>query len=84
MAGMTYFVALPFIRSDEDGVIVAGEPKEARSEEQAMRMARSMATADGHCGAVAFSRTGDPALGEFEDAVILKKFGEIDAGLLAR
>jgi len=37
----------------------------------------------GQCGAIAFSRTGDPALGDFGDAVILKTVGEVDAGLLA-
>jgi hypothetical protein len=83
MASMTYSVALPFMRSEEEGAIVAGEPKEARNEEQAVRMARSLAGAEGHCGAIAFSRTGDPALGEVEDAVVLKTFGEVDAGLLA-
>jgi hypothetical protein len=36
-----------------------------------------------HCGAIAFSRTGDPTLGDFEDAVILKTFGEVDVGLLS-
>ena len=82
MATVTYFVALPFRRSEEDGAIVAGEPKEARSSDQALRMAASMATAEGNWGAIAFSRTGDPALGEFEDAVVLKTFGEVDAGLL--
>jgi hypothetical protein len=45
-------------------------------------MAGTMAAMEGHCGAIAFSRTGDPALGDFEDAVILKMVGEVDAGLL--
>jgi len=85
MAAVTYFVALAFTRSeDAGGDIVACEPKEARSADQAIRMARSLAEMDGqHCGAIAFSRTGDPAVGEFEDAVILKTFGEVDGGLLA-
>jgi hypothetical protein len=30
-----------------------------------------------HAGALAFSRTGDPATGEFQDAVILARFGEV-------
>jgi hypothetical protein len=47
-----------------------------------MRVAGKMAAEDGLCGAIAFSRTGDPALGDFEDAVILRAFGEVDAGLL--
>jgi hypothetical protein len=82
MAAMTYYVALAFKRSEENG-IVAGDPKEARSAEQAIRMAGTLAVADGHCGAIAFSRTGDPALGDFEDAVILKTVGEVDIGLLS-
>ena len=35
-------------------------------------------------GAVAFARTGDPALGEFEDAVVIQRFGEVDEGVLLR
>ena len=45
--------------------------------------AASLARMEGHCGAIAFSRTGDPALGDFEDAVILKMVGEVDIGLLS-
>jgi len=84
MATMTYYVALAFKRSeDAGGDIAACDPKEARSAEQAIRMAGSLATQEGHCGAIAFSRTGDPALGDFEDAVILKSIGEVDIGLLS-
>jgi hypothetical protein len=82
MAAMTYFVVLTFRRSEENGDIVAGDPKEARSADQAIRMAGSLAVVEGHCGAIAFSRTGDPALGDFEDAVVLKALGEVDVGLL--
>jgi hypothetical protein len=45
-------------------------------------MAKTLAATVPHCGAIAFSRTGDPALGEFEDAVVLKTVGEVDEGLL--
>jgi hypothetical protein len=83
MATMTYYVALAFKRSEENGEIVAVDPKEARSADQAIRMAGSLAKEDGHCGAIAFSRTGDPTLGDFEDAVILKTIGEVDTGLLS-
>jgi hypothetical protein len=83
MGTMTYYVALAFKRSGENDDIVAGDPKEARSAEQAIRMAGTLAVAEGHCGAIAFSRTGDPALGDFEDAVILKTVGEVDIGLLS-
>jgi hypothetical protein len=81
MAAMTYYVALAFMRS-EGGDIVACEPIEALGSNQAIRTADSMATTEGHCGAIAFSRTGDPALGDFEDAVILKTVGKVDSGLL--
>lgn len=80
MAPITYYVVLAFIRS-EDGDIVATEPREARSTDQAIRMAESLAAKEPHCGAVAFSRTGDPAVGDFEDAVILQTIGEVDEGL---
>jgi hypothetical protein len=84
MGAMTYYVALAFMRSDDDGgEIVACDPKEARSSEQAIRIAGSLVNTEGHCGAIAFSRTGDPALGDFEDAVILKTMGEVDVGLLS-
>jgi hypothetical protein len=84
MGTMTYYVALAFRKTEDDGGdIVAGDPKEARSSEQAIRMARSLAAKEGHCGAIAFARTGDPALGDFEDAVILKTVGEVDIGLLS-
>jgi hypothetical protein len=79
---VTYYVALAFKRSEENGDIVACEPKEARSADHAIRVAGSLAVEEGHCGAIAFSRTGDPALGEFDDALILKTIGEVDTGLL--
>jgi hypothetical protein len=62
---MRYYVALAFMRS-EDGSIVACEPKEARSSDQTIRMASSLAAMEGHCGALAFSRTGDPAVGDID------------------
>ena len=33
--------------------------------------------AESAAGAVAFSRTSDPATGEFEDALVLREFGEV-------
>ena len=81
MAAVTYHVVLAFTCS-EDGDVVATEPKEARSMDQAIRMAKSLAVTAPHCGAIAFSRTGDPALGDFEDAVILQTIGEVGEGLL--
>jgi hypothetical protein len=82
LATITYYVALAFARS-EDGDIVACEPKEAQSADQATRMANAFALMEHHCGAIAFSRTGDPGIGEFDDAVILKTVGDVDGGLVA-
>jgi hypothetical protein len=31
----------------------------------------------GSVGAIAFTRTGDPTLGEFKDAEIIAKFGDV-------
>jgi hypothetical protein len=70
---ITYFVALPFDRNEE-GELVAGEAREAQSEMAARRIASALA--GGKAGAVAFSRTGDPSTGEFDDAVILARYGE--------
>ncbi len=74
MASITYYVALPFSRS-EDGDIVVGTARECSSPMSAIHTARRFA-ADG-AGAIAFSRTGDPATGEFSNAVVLNKFGEV-------
>jgi hypothetical protein len=60
MGATTCYVALAFVRSEDNGgEIVACDPREARSLEQAIRMANSLAKSEGPCGAIAFSRTGD-------------------------
>jgi hypothetical protein len=75
MAEVTYFVALPFIAAD-DGV-AAGEPTECFNSTAVVIRAEALSRKSGHIGAVAFSRTGDPATGDFGDAKIIKKFGEV-------
>jgi hypothetical protein len=48
---MTYYVALAFEKAEDDGGdIVACDPKQARSSDQAIRMSGSLAKAAGHCG----------------------------------
>jgi hypothetical protein len=81
MTAVTYHVTLAFAHAGDGGVI-ATEPKEARSADEAIRTAKSLASSEGRCGAIAFSRTGDPAMGDFEDAVVLVAIGEVDEGLL--
>lgn len=73
MSAITDYVALPFSRS-EGGDVVAGTPHECSSPLSAIHAARTL-TANG-AGEIAFSRTGDPAPGEFSDAVVLQTFGE--------
>jgi hypothetical protein len=73
MSTMTYYVALPFIRTDE-GTLVPGEGVEAQNEHQAKSKARAMAATA--AGAIAFSRKGDPDLGNYEPAEIIARYGE--------
>ena len=85
MAAMTYYVALAFKRSEENGDIVAGDPKGSTSgfrasDQDGRHISGGRRTLRRFA---AFSRTGDPALGDFEDAVILKTVGEVDIGLLS-
>lgn len=78
MANVTYYVVLPFIH-DADGELVAEEAAEAPSAHAAMSRARNMVGRK--LGAVAFSRTGDPALGDFEDAIVLGRYGATPSDL---
>jgi hypothetical protein len=80
MANVTYFVVLPIVRND-DGDLIAEEGQEAPSAFAAQR--RAQALVGSKAGAIAFSRTGDPALGEFEDAVVLGRYGDAPEDLTA-
>jgi hypothetical protein len=76
---VTYYVALPFLRT-EDGV-AAGQAQEMPSEHAAIRRAEAMARDPANAGALAFKRSGDPNMGSFTDAVLLKAFGEVPDNL---
>jgi hypothetical protein len=76
MADVTYYVALPF-RQDDTGSPVAGAAEECQSSSVALRRAEMLSRAAGNVGAVAFSRSGDPLIGEFGDARVLQKFGNV-------
>ena len=71
---VTYYIALPFVRNEE-GELVPGEAQDRQSASAAESLARKMALTS--AGAVAFSRTGEPATGNFEDAVVIRAFGEV-------
>ncbi|MBB4382969.1 hypothetical protein [Bradyrhizobium sp. SBR1B] len=75
MTDVTYCVALPFIFSD-DG-LAAGEAVECFSANAAVMRAEALSWKPGHAGAIAFSRTGDPSIGDFSDAKLIRKFGDV-------
>lgn len=76
---VTYYVALPFLRT-EDG-IAPGQAQECQSEPTAIRRAEAMSRNPENAGALAFKRSGDPNLGNFNDATILKSFGTVPDNL---
>ena len=80
MASVTYYAVLPFVR-DEDGNLCPDEPVECQSPAGAASRARALAVTK--AGAVAFSRTGDPDIGDFSDAVIIAKVGDVPPDLEA-
>lgn len=69
----TYYVVQSF--SLADGGYVMDEPIEARSEEAALAVAQRLAGTK--AVTLAFSRSGDPETGEFEDAVLIFSDGEL-------
>ena len=76
---VTYYVALPFLRT-EDGV-APGQAQEMPNETAAIRRAESMSRDPANAGALAFRRSGDPNMGNFGEATILKTFGEVPENL---
>jgi hypothetical protein len=80
MGEVIYYVALPFVPAD-DG-IAAGEAVECFNPNAAVMKAEALSRKPGYVGAVAFSRTGDPATGDFGDATVIRKFVEVPDGLV--
>jgi hypothetical protein len=73
---MIVYVALPFIAVEEGG-LAPGQPVECPNGGAAVSRAEAMARHERYVGAIAFSRRGDPDVGEYDDAEILKTFGEV-------
>ena len=59
------------------GGLAPGQAVECPHAAAAIRRAEAMSRDDANAGAIAFSRSGSLDVGEFEDAVILKTFGEV-------
>ncbi len=81
MSKTTYYVAQPFEVS-ERGRVTAGQAQQASSAAQADRMARGFAASRG--GGIAFSRSGDPATGDFDDAQVIGRYGHVPEEALAQ
>jgi hypothetical protein len=82
VANLTYFVVQAFKSVPGGrGKISADDPIPARDHEHAMRLLERYAAC--RAGVVAFRRTGNPATGDWEDAVIIGRAGilpaEVDA-----
>jgi hypothetical protein len=54
-----------------------GQAMECQSESQALMRASVMSRDPSNAGAIAFKRSGDPLLGDFTDAIVIKAFGEV-------
>jgi hypothetical protein len=76
---VTYYVALPFVRT-KDGV-APGAAQQMPNERAAIWRAASMSRDAANAGALAFKRSGDPNTGNFGDATILRSFGEVPKNL---
>jgi hypothetical protein len=76
---VTYYVALPFVRTEEG--TAPGEAQDMPNEGAAIRRAELMSRDPANAGALAIKRSGDPNLGNFGHATILKIFGEVPANL---
>lgn len=69
---VTYYVVQAF-EEGAKGYLIPDEPKEARGPGHALLWASRLASMK--AGVVAFSRTGDPETGAWEDAVVLATHG---------
>lgn len=78
IAPLTYFVVQTFkavkgIR----GKIAAEDPREANDHRHALELVERYRPI--RAGVIAFRRTGDPSSGDWEDAVIIAKHGQLPA-----
>ncbi len=76
---ITYFVVQSFQRGKK-GALIPDEPKPARDQNHCMILAER--PSKGSASVVAFSRSGDPDSGDWEDAVLIAQYGEVPGELL--
>ena len=78
MSDVQIYAAVAFA-PDDNGTLQPCEAVDASTSTAAIAAARRLSAS--HGGALAFSRTGDPATGEFADGVELARFGTVPADL---
>ncbi|HEV7309580.1 hypothetical protein [Ensifer sp.] len=71
---ITYFVVQSFTLGSK-GAFLADIPLQATGPDHALRLAERLAATK--VGVIAFSRSGDLATGEFEDATVLFMSGDL-------
>ena len=71
---VTYCIAAAIALRD-DGAVLTDFAVECPSAEAAINCAEQMSRVPGYVGAWAFSRSGDPGTGWYEDAKVLRRFG---------
>ncbi len=76
---VTYFVALPFVQAEEG--LAPGQAQELPNEYSAIIKAEALSRKPENVGALAFKRTGDPNVGQFGDAQVLRTFGKVPENL---
>lgn len=76
---MTYYVVQSFQRGKK-GALIADPPKQARDLDHCQRIAERLA--ETCASVVAFSRSGEPEDGAWEDAVIIAQYGDVPEELL--
>ena len=75
MARQTLYIVQPF-RSGNRGVLEPGQPTKCKTEEEAIRRATAMK--DSKVGVVAYSASGDPATGDYDEKpTVLFKAGRV-------
>jgi hypothetical protein len=70
----TFYIVQPFSQALR-GRLHADPPVSASDAAHALRLANRLA--ERKAGVVAFSRTGDPDLGELDDPIILARYGQL-------
>lgn len=71
---ITYFVVQSFTRGKK-GALLADTPVQASSQDHAFRVLERLAKTK--AGVIAFSRSGDPTTGDYENAIILAVSGDL-------